>query len=366
MALKVVLISFGFGEYSVRLASALAHEARVCLMVPHWRAAPYLSALDEDVAYQPLARIRLRQPLQQIGMVSRIVRRILDFEPDVIHLQQGHPWFNLALPLLARFPLVLTIHDPRPHLGDRSSRRVPQPIIRFGFRRADHIIVHARQQRQEVVELLHVSSHRVHVIPHIAIGDETAQAHVEEENHSILFFGRIWEYKGLEYLIRAEPLITAQIPDVRIVIAGHGENFDRYPRMMVHQERFIIYNHFITDNKRAELFRRASVVVLPYVDASQSGIIPLAYKFSRPVVATAVGGLPEMVEHGRTGYVVPPRNEKELARAVVSLLRNGDLRRRFGANGKRKIDTECSPSVVAKLCIAVYRSASREEQPNGV
>ena len=63
--------------------------------------------------------------------------------------------------------------------------------------------------------------------------------------------------------------------------------------MMVHPERFIVHNEYVSDEKRAELFRRASVVVLPYIEASQSGIIPIAYRFGKPVVATTVGGLPE-------------------------------------------------------------------------
>ena len=74
-------------------------------------------------------------------------------------------------------------------------------------------------------------------------------------NPTVLFFGRIWEYKGLEYLIRAEPLITAEVPNVKIVIAGEGEDFDRYRRLMVHPERFVVYNEYVSDDVRATLFQ---------------------------------------------------------------------------------------------------------------
>jgi starch synthase len=141
------------------------------------------------------------------------------------------------------------------------------------------------------------------------------------------------------------------------MIAGRGEDFIRYQRMMVHPEHFIVYNEYVPDDKRAELFRQAAVVVLPYIEASQSGVIPIAYTFSKPVVATRVGGLPEMVDHGRTGYLVPPRDEKALADAIVRLLRDTELRHRLGANGKRKVDTECSPDVVAHKTVAVYHCA---------
>lgn len=352
--LKVTLLSFDFGEYCNRLASALAQEAQVQLLLPNQLAAPYLSMLDQSVNFQPFNHPRLRQPLQQMRMIYTILRYIGNFAPDVIHIQHSHLWFNFALPLLSRQPLVITIHDPRHHVGDRASQKTPQMIADFGYTRADQVIVHAKQLKQEVVQRLGIPGQNVHVIPHIAPSDDSAQNQVQEDDHLILFFGRIWEYKGLEYLIRAEPLITAQVPNARIVIAGQGEDFARYRRMMIHPESFIVYNEYIPYEKRTELFRRASVVVLPYIDASQSGIIPIAYTFEKPVVATTVGGLPEMVEHGRTGYLVPPRDERALADAIVRLLRDKTLRHQMGVNGKRKIDTECSPHVVAHKTLAVY------------
>jgi glycosyltransferase involved in cell wall biosynthesis len=172
-----------------------------------------------------------------------------------------------------------------------------------------------------------------------------------------LFFGRISKYKGLEYLIRAEPLISAMVPEVRFVIAGVGEDIEPYRRMMTNAERFTILDEYISDEQRAELFRRASVVVLPYVEATQSGVIPVAYSFGKPVVATTVGGLPSQVDHGKTGFLVAPRDPEALAMATVELLRNRDLRRRFGANGKQKLTVEANPDTVARETSKVYHLA---------
>jgi glycosyltransferase involved in cell wall biosynthesis len=83
----------------------------------------------------------------------------------------------------------------------------------------------------------------------------------------------------------------------------------------------------------------------------------MAYSAGKPVVATTVGGLPEMVEHARTGYLVAPRDTTQLAEAVVALLLDAPLRRQMGANGKRKIEIECSPQVIARKTIEVYRRA---------
>jgi len=362
--MKVAFLSFDFGEYCIRLASALTREAGVLLLLPYQEATPHLSRLDQAVDFYPFHKPRFRQPTQQICMIYKILQHIRAFNPDVVHFQHRHLWFNLALPLLKRYPLVLTIHDPGQHVGDREMQKTPQMIASWGYRRADQVIVHGEQLKQAVVEKLRIPGEIVHVIPHIALGDDTAQSHVQEDGHLILFFGRIWEYKGLEYLLRAEPLITSQVPDARIVIAGQGEDFARYRRMIVHPERFILYNEYISHDKRAELFRRASIVVLPYIEASQSGVIPIAYTFAKPVVATAVGSLPEMVEDGHTGYLVPPHDERALADAIVRLLRDKELRQRLGANGKRKVATECSPDAVARKTLAVYRRAISEVHPS--
>lgn len=354
--MKVGLVSYDFGEYCMRLASALSAMADVALLLPRQLAGPHMSALDPQVNFEPFEKPRLRQAGRQLRVSFDLMNRLKTFDPDVIHVQQGHLWFNPFLPLLWRYPLVLTVHDPRQHLGDHGGRKTPQAMMDFGFRRASRLIVHAEESKQVVVRSCGAASDKVHVVPHISLGTSPA-AIPHDDGRTVLFFGRIWEYKGLEFLIRAEPLITAVVPDVRFVIAGQGEDFARYRQMMVHPDRFTVYNEFVPEDRCSELFQQASVVVLPYVEASQSGVIPMAYTFMKPVVATTVGGLPEMVEDGRTGYLVPPRDERSLAAAVVRLLRNKPLRRQLGLNGKRKLDAECAPPVIAQQTFEVYSRA---------
>ena len=354
--MKVAIIAFDFGEYCLRLASALSRTDEVLLLLPRQLAEPHLSVLDPAVNFQPFDKPRLRQPVRQIRLACDLLRRVRAFDPDVIHYQHGHLWFNGFLPLLRKYPMVLTVHDPRHHPGDRVSQKTPQAIMNFGFRHAAHVIVHAERLKQIFVSECGGRPDAVHVVPLISLG-ATPAIPSHDDGSTILFFGRIWEYKGLEYLIRAEPLITAELPNARIVIAGQGENFARYRRMMAHPDHFTVFNEYISEERVNELFRQASVVVLPYVEASQSAVIPLAYNCMKPVVATTVGGLPEMVDHGRTGYLVPPRDERALADAVLSLLRNKSLRQQMGLDGKRKLDQQCGPAAVAKQTLAVYHRA---------
>jgi glycosyltransferase involved in cell wall biosynthesis len=294
-----------------------------------------------------------------------LVRRIRAFQPDVIHLQLGHLWFNLlGLPLLRRIPMVLTVHDPLIHVGDAQTSKTPQWVFDRACYKARERIVHAPQVKELLVKRLGIPTDTVHVTPYVMVGDIGAgQDGSVREEPLILFFGRIWPYKGLEYLIRAEPLITSKVPEAKIVIAGTGEDFERYSRLMVNPDRFEVHNHYVSDEKRAELFRRASVVVLPYVEASQSHVISIAYRCGKPVVATRVGGLPEMVDHGETGYLVAPRDVNALADAVVRLMQNKKLRRQFGLNGMRKVNVECSPDRVGRMTRVVYRRAVNDMAP---
>lgn len=356
--LRVALVSTDFGKYCVRLASALVQHAEVLLVLPQHGVDPHIGHLHNDVRLYSFQRLRIRQAIQQFRCIRSILRTIREFDPDVIHFAGAHIWFKLSLTLLRKYPLVLEIHDFQPHPGDQPLQQTPFWIEKFARRLADELIVHSRHVRDLAVRQLDGVAERISVIPHYLHVDGEPQApDGDDAERSVLFFGRIWEYKGLEYLIRAEPLISARVPDVRFVFAGRGEDFSHYTRMMIHPDRFIVYNEYISEERAIELFRCASVVVLPYVEASQSGVIPMAYSAGKPVVATTVGGLPEMVEYGRTGFLVPPRDVSQLAEAIVRLLLDASLRRQMGANGKRKLEAECSPSQVAQQAIEVYRRA---------
>ena len=335
--MKVLSIAFDNSEYAIRLASALATEDDVCLMVPATTAEPHLKWLDPTVDFQPFDKPRLRQPIQQLRTMALLYRRIRRVNPDVIYLQKAHLWFNLTLPFLAGHPLVISVHDPRDHSGDKDSKRTPQFIKDFGYRQADQIIVHSQAMKPMVTNELGIPASKIHVVPVMVAGDEHAQPDVTEEINQILFFGRIWQYKGLEYLIRAQPLINAEIPTAKIIIAGRGDDFTPYRELMHEPSHFVVRNEYISTEEQARLFRQASVVVLPYTEATQSGVIPVAYNFAKPVVATTVGGLVEQVEEGRTGFLVPPRDEVALAERIVYLLRNGDPASANGTEWQTKI-----------------------------
>src|SRR5262245_24797815 len=108
--MRVLFIAFDSGELSVRLASALAQEVEeVCLMLPEQEAEPHLQWLNPAVNFQPFHKPRLGQPWQQLRTMRLLWQRIRRFDPDVIHFQKTHLWFNLTLRLLRRYPLVISV-----------------------------------------------------------------------------------------------------------------------------------------------------------------------------------------------------------------------------------------------------------------
>lgn len=360
--MRVAFLAFDFGEYCVRLAGALATDHEVMLIVPDSIASPYLPLLRGNVALRLFSKPRLRQVLTQLSAVAEIHRHIREFAPDVVHIQAGHMWLNLSLHWLRSYPIVLTVHDAKRHPGDAGMQHPPQWVMDYGPRHATEIIVHAPQIKEELADRLCLDREHIHVIPHILIGDSEASCQVGEEEGMILFFGRIWPYKGVDILIQAETQITSVFPHARIVIAGEGEDLERYRRMISDPGKYEIMNYYISDEERAALFRRASVVVLPYLEASQSGVVPIAYTYEKPVVATTVGGLPEAVDHARTGLLVPPGDKAALAEAVIQLLQDRELRHRFGAAGKRKLQEQCAPEVIARETSRVYDCALRTDR----
>ncbi len=147
------------------------------------------------------------------------------------------------------------------------------------------------------------------------------------EEKLLLFFGFVRKYKGLSYLLEALPAIIAALDDVRLLIVGDFDG-DRASYQEVIDRLGIgayitIVDGYIPDREVEPYFAACDLVVLPYESATQSGVVQIAYGFEKPVVVTDVGGLPDIVTDGETGYVVEAQNPGALADAVVRYFTEG-------------------------------------------
>jgi glycosyltransferase involved in cell wall biosynthesis len=137
----------------------------------------------------------------------------------------------------------------------------------------------------------------------------------------LLFFGYIRKYKGLMNLIEALPLIHKQVSNIHLLVVGEFYDnpqsyLDAIQRLNI-DNNITIINEYVANEAVHLYFTAANLAVLPYNEATQSGILSIAYGFAKPVVITDVGGLAELVDDGKTGFIVPPNDIRKLADAVI-------------------------------------------------
>jgi glycosyltransferase involved in cell wall biosynthesis len=259
----------------------------------------------------------------------------------------------------------VTIHDAHHHPGDQPPKFVLQAKNRILTRLADRIIVHGKEQAVSLARQHRIPPHKLATI-FIGSGDfytKFCERSDPPEAHTVLFFGRVCGYKGVSVLIEAAPLIAARVPDLRIIIAGGGFDEALQRVKAAPAARFEIHNRFIPAEEVSSFFSRAALVILPYLDATQSAIVPLAYSFGRPVVATRVGSIPEVVEPGTTGLLVEPGDPGALADAVVGLLLDPETRSAMGNAALRRSKTDLSWESIADRTLAVYTEAVERRRP---
>lgn len=257
-------------------------------------------------------------------------RRIRKLRPDAVILQWWHPYFapcyRIIATLLGEIPLLITCHNVFPH------ERFPLDrfLTRMVLKRADGYIV---QSHLDEKDLLTVKPDANYVVtPHptynafkmknMSRAEARELLAVGHDSPMLLFFGFVREYKGLKYLLDALPEVKKRIPDISLWVVGDfGDDKDVYLEQIEKNrigDNIRLVEGYVPDQEVEKYFAAADLVVLPYVSATQSGIVQIAYGFDKPVVVTDVGGLPDVVRHKETGYVVPSGNAQEIAKAVIS------------------------------------------------
>jgi glycosyltransferase involved in cell wall biosynthesis len=365
--MRVALIAFkGLPIYGIQLANGLSKLAEVHLFLVDVAAAKFAKFIEPNVTLHPVRTYRYRNPagfFVSLGIISKIKK----LRCDIAHLVLNEPWFNVCVPFLKSFPLITTVHDVRYHLGDRRSSIVPQWVTDLAIKFSSGLIVHGAGLKSYLCREFNRDPHFVFNIPHMnySFYRHWENYEVQEKRNNILFFGSIWEYKGLRYLMEAEPYLSEGLKEFKITIAGKGEDLTKYKRRMIDPRNYEIINDFIPDEDVAGFFQKASVVVLPYIDASQSGVVPLAFAFGKPVIVTRIGSIPELVDQGENGLIVAPRDSRALAEAIITILKDPALKQEMSEKARAKAYTELSWPHVAEMHRDAYvesvKSFSREK-----
>lgn len=221
-----------------------------------------------------------------------------------------------------RYPTALVLHDPRSHSGEANVLpRRGRALARLVEATASCVVVHSERLRAQVRPFLR--GQQVVVVPH-GTTPRVAPLTVPSKAE-LLVIGRLYEYKGIDTAIEAFALVRRERPDVRLTIAGNGPLLDELRRGL--PDRVELFGGYVPDEEVERLLRRARLLLLPYNDATQSGVGLLAIGSGVPCVVTAEGALPDLVPPGNDRFVVPSRDPSALAAAISACL-DHDLRDR--------------------------------------
>ena len=271
----------------------------------------------------------------------RVVRRVRQEQADLLVFNWLTPFFAIPFAYIARWTRrhtstrnVFICHNVKQH----EHWPAEAWLTRLALVNAHSLIVHSEEDVHDARDLvpnvqIAKSVHPTYgLLSSSRISQEEARKSVElGPGRTLLFFGFVREYKGLRYLLEALALLAREMPDVHLLVVGEFWEDKRPYVDLIGQlgitERVTIVDEYIPDEDVQKYFAAAHLVVLPYTSATQSGVVQLAFGAGKPVVTTDVGGLPEAVEDGKTGFIVAPRDPEALAQAIARAFQGDTLQR---------------------------------------
>lgn len=253
------------------------------------------------------------------------IKAVKAFSPDLVIFQWWHPFFAPMIGTLTRafhrlgLNSVLECHNVFPH--ERSP--LDGALIKFASQAIDNFITHSHKDRDDLLSF--AQGKRISVCP-LPIPDEFAShSNNDRAGRTILFFGTIRKYKGLEVLLRALPKILSTT-ECHLLVAGEFyESVDKYQKLISElglESHVTLENRYIANEEIPKIFERADVLVLPYLNATQSAVANMALANGLPVIASNTGGLSEVVISNVNGLLFPSGDAEALAQQIVNYFTN--------------------------------------------
>lgn len=259
----------------------------------------------------------------------RVAGRIKKQKPELIILQWWHPYFAPCFwsicKLLRREKILFVCHNVFPHERFPLDRLLTKWTLGCGR----YFITQSKMDARDLLSVKHDAVYRV--TPHptygmfckqgMSMSKAREQLKIDQGQRVLLFFGFVRKYKGLQYLLEAMKLLKEKDFKVQLWVVGDfGEDKDEYVeqiRRFEIEDQVQMVEGYAPDDEVEKYFAASDLVVLPYLSATQSGIVQIAFGFEKPVLVTEVGGLPDVVTNGKTGYVVEPRSAEMIAEAIM-------------------------------------------------
>lgn len=330
--------AFGLATELMSKGAALDLIASDDLDCPDFHGKPGVRFLNLRGDQQPDASL-LRKVSRVLMFYGRLIRYAATAEPKIFHILWNNKFLFFDRTLLTLYykllgkRIVLTLHNINAGRRDSTDSILNRITLRIQYRLADHIFVHTEKMKLELAEEFGVEGTHVSVIPfginnavpntRLTPIEAKQRLGIRDGERTILFFGNIAPYKGLEYLVEAFQRIRAEHDDYRLIIAGRPKNSETYwaaireaIREDVQRGRVLLRDDYIPDDETEVYFKAADVFALPYRHIYQSGVLFLGYSFGLPVLAANVGSLKDEIIEGQTGFVFKPEDPTDLKRAV--------------------------------------------------
>jgi glycosyltransferase involved in cell wall biosynthesis len=288
-----------------------------------------------------------------IGYYARLIRYAARRNPRILHILWNNKIELFDRTILMFYykmlgkKIAFTAHNVNQARRDEKDSLLNRLTLRIQYRLSDHIFVHTQKMKNELCEDFGVAEKAVTIIRHpvnnafpdteVTPAEAKKKLGLRHDEKAILFFGRIREYKGIEHLLAAFHLLLAKDANYRLIVAGEPKKGSEAYRDEIQQrvkkefkpEQIVLKMQFIPDKEMELYLKAADVLVLPYKEIFQSGVLFLAYSFGLPVVATDVGSFREEIVEGSTGFLCKPGDPSELAEAIETYFAS-DLYKNLG------------------------------------
>jgi glycosyltransferase involved in cell wall biosynthesis len=306
----------------------------------------------------PDLKILKDKKLRNFRYIRNAIKKLKKENFDVVHFNGTSGFLLYFVPMLRKYPKIWTLHDFKAHTGEKNIQAflINRFVSKFKF----HFIQHYRYLRNQLIQHYRLPAHKVHTLYSgsldvIADFPETPIPGLSSDY--ILFFGRISQYKGVDTLLQAYTQLEKNASVPKLVIAGNGNFwFDTTP---YEQDPDIkIINRYVSSSELVYLIRHSQYIVTPYKDATHSAVIATAYAFNKPVLATNVDGLSEVVLPNETGLLVNPNNPDALKEGMQKMNRDPNIIDSYSENimNLRK-DGKLSWKRIIQDYINVYQKA---------
>ncbi len=316
--------------------------------------------------------------LQLIVSWWQLTNFLLAKKPDIIQFGKiNFPFEAIFLARLRRHGLTLTQICHEFELREQSGvvSSIANRMYAGVYHNFSILFFHAENNRHRFLELFDVPAKQLHIIPHgnealfpttaeqgaVSVSELRQRYGLTDKTPVVLFFGILVPSKGVPDLLEAFALLKNQQPDTKLLIAGFPSKYislTEYRAIATHlgvADDVIFDGRYIPFEEVAGLMALATVVVYPYHNSTQSGSIQVAYAFGKPVIATRVGGLPDVVEEGRSGLLVSPQSPQALANAIDKIIRNPNMAAEMGNYARQLSETRYSWQPIAAKITKIYR-----------